>query len=100
MTDLSPAHLATLTQVVAPSLMAAVKITAEDNRIVLNFADLSAALELWKPWGSAAKRAEFLQRFEQMLLRLNVVIEFRVEGRLLGGFGPGTHAGILRRLIA
>ncbi len=78
----------------------AVNITADGNRIVLNFADLGAALELWKPWGSAAKRTDFMHRFENMLLKLNVGIEFRVEGRSLGGFGPGTRPGLLRRLIA
>jgi hypothetical protein len=77
----------------------AVTITAEGNRIILNFADLNAALELWKPWGSPAKRADFLRRFENMLERLNVAIEFRVEGKLLDGFGPGTRPGLLRRII-
>jgi hypothetical protein len=77
----------------------AVTITADGNRIILNFADLAGALELWKPWGSAAKRVDFLHRFENMLLRLNVSIEFRVGGRLLDGFGPGTQPGLLRRLI-
>lgn len=78
----------------------AVSITADGNRIVLNFEDLSSALELWKPWGSPAKRTDFMHRFESMLLKLNVVIEFRVEGKSLGGFGPGTQPGLIRRLIA
>jgi len=78
----------------------AVQITAQDNRIILDFADFNAALELWKPWGSAAKRADFMRRFETMLLRLNVAIEFHVNGKLLGGFGPGTQPGLLHRLIS
>lgn len=100
MTDLSQAglNLATITSAlgVTPS---AVSITADGNRIILNFGDLAAALELWKPWGSAAKRADFMLRFESMLVRLNVAIEFRVNGKLLGGFGPNTQPGFIRRLI-
>lgn len=100
MTDLSQAglNLATITSAlgVTPS---AVNITADGNRIILNFGDLAAALELWKPWGSAAKRADFMLRFESMLVRLNVAIEFRVNGKLLGGFGPNTQPGFIRRLI-
>ena len=112
MTDMSPA-ISTLTTALgtaglgsaaaAATLAAAataVSITADGNRIVLNYADLNAALELWKPWGSAAKRTDFLKRFEEMLQRLNVSVEFRVEGRHLGGIGPGTQPGLLRRLIA
>ncbi len=106
MTELSQAGIAlgtistALGATAAASLAAAVNITADGNRIVLNFADLGAALELWKPWGSPAKRVEFMRRFEVMLERLNVVIEFRVDGRFLGGLGPGTQPGLLRRLIA
>ncbi len=109
MTDLSQAGLTLGTLSTALSAGAAavtlaaaanaVSVTADGNRIVLNFADLSAALELWKPWGSPAKRADFLHRFETMLERLNVAIEFRVQGKLLDGFGPGTRPGLLRRLI-
>ena len=98
MTDLSQSHSPSLMAVLA--VTAPLSITADGNRIVLNFADLGGALELWKPWGSAAKRADFLQRFENMLLRLNVVIEFHVSGRRIDGFGPGTQPGLLRRLIA
>lgn len=101
MTDFSQAglSLATITSTLGATAAAAVSITADGNRIVLNFADLAAALELWKPWGSAAKRADFMSRFESMLLRLNVAIEFRVNGKLLGGFGPNTQPGFIRRLI-
>lgn len=100
MTDLSQAglNLATITSALGVTA-SAVSITADGNRIVLNFRDLAAALELWKPWGSAAKRADFMSRFESMLLRLNVAIEFRVNGKLLGGFGPDTQPGFIRRLI-
>ena len=100
MTDLSQAglSLATITSTLGATA-SAVSITADGNRIVLNFGDLAAALELWKPWGSPAKRADFMQRFESMLLRLNVAIEFRVNGKLLGGFGPNTQPGFIRRLI-
>ena len=83
----------------ATTIASAVSITAEGNRIVINFDHLGAALELWKPWGSAAKRADFMHRFEDMLLRLNVAIEFRVKGKLLGGFGPNTQPGFIRSLI-
>ena len=109
MTDFSQAGLSlatittTLGATAATAALAAtasaVSITADGNRIILNFADLAAALELWKPWGSAAKRADFMLRFESMLLRLNVAIEFRVNGKLLGGFGPNTQPGFIRRLI-
>ena len=100
MTDFSQAglSLATITSTLGATA-SAVSITADGNRIILNFADLAAALELWKPWGSAAKRADFMLRFESMLLRLNVAIEFRVNGKLLGGFGPNTQPGFIRRLI-
>ena len=100
MTDFSQAglSLATITSTLGGTA-SAVSITADGNRIILNFADLAAALELWKPWGSAAKRADFMLRFESMLLRLNVAIEFRVNGKLLGGFGPNTQPGFIRRLI-
>lgn len=97
------AHHSLETVAAAATLAAAasaVQITADGNRIVLNFTDLGAALELWKPWGSAAKRSDFMHRFQTMLLRLNVVIEFRVAGRLLGGFGPGTQPSLLHRLLA
>ena len=40
-----------------------------------------------------------MHRFEDMLLRLNVAIEFRVKGKLLGGFGPNTQPGFIRSLI-
>ena len=110
MPDMSPAGLTlnTLTSTLGTAAAAAtlsaaasaVSITAEGNRIVLNYADLGAALELWRPWGSAAKRTQFLRRFEQMLQRMNVGVEFRVEGKHLGGFGPGTQPGLIRRLIA
>jgi hypothetical protein len=109
MTDLSQAGLtlSTLTTALGAGAAAAtiavaanaVNITADGNRITLNFPDLGSALELWKPWGSAAKRADFMQRFENMLLKMNVAIEFRVGGKLLDGFGPGTQPGLLRRLI-
>ena len=105
MTDMSQAELTlqTLSTALGAGALAvaasAVTVTAEGNRIVLHFADLSGAMELWKPWGSAAKRADVLRRFENMLLKLNVAIEFRVGGRLLDGFGPGTQPGLLRRLI-
>ena len=103
MTEFSQAglSLATITSALGATAVtaSAVSITAEGNRIILNFVDLAAALELWKPWGSAAKRADFMLRFESMLLRLNVAIEFRVNGKLLGGFGPDTQPGFIRRLI-
>jgi hypothetical protein len=106
MTDMSQAELTLKTLstalgagAAATLAVAAVTVTAEGNRIVLHFPDLAGAMELWKPWGSAAKRADFLHRFENMLLKLNVAIEFRVGGRLLDGFGPGTQPGLLRRLI-
>ena len=78
----------------------ALQITADGNRIILNFADLAAALEHWKPWGSPAKRSDFMQRFQMMLHRLNVVIEFRVAGKGLGAIGPGTQPSLIHRLIA
>ena len=109
MTDLSQAGLtlSSLTSALGTTAAAAtlavaataVQITADGNRIVLDFSTLAAALELWKPWGSAAKRADFMNRFEDMLLKLDVAIEFRVAGRFLGGFGPGTQPGLLRRLV-
>ena len=100
MTDFSQAglSLATITSTLGATA-SAVSITADGNRIILNFGDLGAALQLWKPWGSAAKRADFMLRFEGMLLRLNVAIEFRVNGKLLGGFGPNTQPGFIRRII-
>lgn len=110
MTDLSQTGLtlSTLTTALGTGAAAvtlaattqAVNITADGNRIILNFPDLGAALELWKPWGSAAKRTDFMHRFENMLLKLNLAIEFRVGGKSLGGFGPGTRPGLIRSLIA
>ena len=109
MTELSQAGLtldtistalgATAAAATLAAAASAVAISAEGNRIILNFPDLSSAMELWKPWGSPAKRLDFLQRFETMLRRLDVAIEFRVGGKMLDGFGPGTRPGILRRLI-
>lgn len=76
-----------------------VAVSAEGNRIILNFPDLQAALRLLEPWWSPAKRAEFTERMHRTLASIGLVLEVRVKGKTLEIFGPNAQRGILSRIL-
>lgn len=77
----------------------AVAVSAENNRIVLNFPDLEGALRMWKPFATPARRAEMADRIQAGLEAIGVTLDIRVKDRLLGSLGTGANPGLLRRLL-
>jgi len=92
--------LASVVELAAISAPEGVAVTADGNRVVLDFPHLQSVLEMWKPLGSASKRRASLDKIQETLERIGIAVELRVQGKSLGGFGPGEHSGLIQRLIA
>lgn len=76
-----------------------VEITADDDRIVMNFTDLASVMRVLSHWSNAFRRDDFTRRLQQTAETLGLDLEVQVQGRTLERFGPGSTAGILRRLM-
>lgn len=77
-----------------------VNLAAEQNRLIVNFADFSTLLKTFEPLGSPAKRGAFLSGFQETIRGLGLEVEVRVQGRTLDLFGmPAGQIGVLRRLL-
>jgi hypothetical protein len=76
-----------------------VAISADDQRIVLNFADLGSVMRVLSHWNNAFRRDDFVRRLQQTAETLGLDLEVQVQGRTVERFGPGNTSGILRRLM-
>jgi hypothetical protein len=79
--------------------MKKVAVFADEERIVLNFADLGSVMRVLSHWNSSFRRDDFTRRLQQTAETLGLDLELQVQGRTIERFGPGTTAGILRRLM-
>ncbi len=79
--------------------MANLSVSADDNRIVLNFGDLGSVMRVLSHWNNASRRDDFTRRLQQTAETLGLDLELQVKGKTLERFGPGNTSGILRRLM-
>jgi hypothetical protein len=92
-------HLGGAAVTVAAIGSALAAVTLEGNTVILNFPHLGAALEAWRPWGSAAKRQDFMNRVNATLIAVGLRVEVQVQGRPIGSIGPGSERGLLHRIL-
>lgn len=76
-----------------------VSVSAEGQRVILNFSAFADVLELFQQFGSARKRADFADRLGASLSQMGLALEVRVAGKTVDVFGLAGEAGLLRRLV-
>jgi len=74
-------------------------VHGEDNRIVLDFASLGDALQLWKPWGDSRRRTEITQLLHQALNGAGLSLDVRVQGKSVIILGTGQISGLALQLL-
>jgi hypothetical protein len=79
--------------------MHAAGIQDQPNCIILEFGSLGEALSLLKPWPSAERRASALKALHELLHTAGLLMEVRVQGRVVAELGGSTRNGLLVRLL-
>lgn len=75
------------------------KAHTEGNLIVLDFATLPEALQLWKPWADARRRAEMTDMIHEALSAAGLGLEVRVQGKTVAHLGEPEKAGLILGLV-
>lgn len=76
------------------------KAHTEGNLIVLDFATLPEALQLWKPWTDARRRAEITDILHEALASAGLSLEVRVQGKTVVHLGEPEKAGLILGLVS
>lgn len=76
-----------------------VRTYTEGKVVVLDFASLPEALQMWKPWNDPRRRAESTEVLHQMLSSAGLGLEVRVQGKAVGRFGLPEKTGLILSLL-
>jgi hypothetical protein len=78
----------------------ALRITAQDNRIIVDIPDLKAARTAVHSLGEAKRRATALSRLDSVLRAAGLVVNVRLAARTIASFGTDVTQGSLARLLS
>lgn len=76
-----------------------VQVSGSGRQIVVDFPSLSEALQFWKPWNDARRRAEITDVLHQALNSAGLSLEVRVQGKAVALLGGAEKAGLILQLL-